>query len=144
MKISKYFTKEEFEASPSAKKHGISNAMNIEQIINAVHLCANILDPLREWLGKPLIITSGFRSEALNLKMRGAKYSQHMAGQAADLKIGKQEFEYIRQHLPFDQLILEYGNSVQPDWVHVSFSFEKNRGQVLRAIKGKGYADYSD
>jgi hypothetical protein len=94
----------------------------------------NVLDPLREWYGKPITINSGFRCPALNKAVKGSNTSQHMTGQAADIDTGDRQqnkllFEYIRKNLPFDQLIDESNFA----WVHVSFRADgMNRNQVLK------------
>jgi hypothetical protein len=99
-------------------------------------LCTNILQPLRDHLGVPLVVSSGFRSPKLNDAVNGAKDSQHLSGRAADLLCHALPFESVFQRvlqleLPFDQLIIEgsRGNA----WVHVSFDRNRSRGDVLRA-----------
>ena len=137
--VTMHFTIEELCASDTAKARGISNKPNTEQIINLVYLAANVLEPLRVAMGEPIKIGSGFRCPALNKAVGGVGNSQHMKGQAADLCIdgdiekGKRWFNYIRLHLPFDQLIWEH-NAKGSYWVHVSFvhpDFGKNRRQVI-------------
>lgn len=134
-----HFTIEELCASDTAKAKGISNKPNVQQMINLVYLAAYVLEPLRVEMGESIKISSGFRSEALNKAVGGAFNSQHKKGQAADLCIdgnlekGKRWFNYIRQHLPFDQLIWEHDRS-GTYWVHVSYvfpDFGKNRRQVI-------------
>ena len=134
-----HFTIEELCASDTAKAKGISNKPNVQQMINLVYLAAYVLEPLRVEMGEYIKISSGFRSEALNKAVGGAFNSQHKKGQAADLCIdgnlekGKRWFNYIRQHLPFDQLIWEHDRS-GTYWVHVSYvfpDFGKDRRQVI-------------
>ena len=133
------FTIEELCASDTAKAKGISNKPNMQQMINLVYLAAFVLEPLRVAMGESIKISSGFRSEALNKAVGGVFNSQHKKGQAADLCIdgdmekGKRWFEYIKKHLPFDQLIWEHDKS-GTYWVHVSYvfpDFGKNRRQVI-------------
>ena len=137
--VTMHFTIEEMYASDTAKAKGINNKPNVQQIINLVYLCAYVLEPLRVAMGEPIKIGSGFRSAALNKAVGGAWNSQHTKGQAADLcidgdlKKGLRWFEYIKNHLPFDQLIWEH-NAAGVYWVHVSFvypDFGKNRRQVI-------------
>ena len=135
--VTMHFTIEELCASDTAKARGISNKPNTEHIINLVYLAANVLEPLRVAMGEPIKIGSGFRCPALNKAVGGVGNSQHMKGQAADLCIdgdiekGKRWFNYIRLHLPFDQLIWEH-NSKGSYWVHVSFRSDgKNRRNVI-------------
>jgi hypothetical protein len=135
--VSMHFTLEELCASDTAKEKGIINKPNTEQIINLVYLAANVLEPLRVAMGEPIKIGSGFRCPALNKAVGGVGNSQHLNGQAADLCIdgdiekGKRWFNYIRLHLPFDQLIWEH-NAKGSYWVHVSYRSDgKNRRNVI-------------
>lgn len=130
----KYFTIEELTKSPTAKRKGIDNTPNAEVKKNLTALVDNILDPLREAWGAPIIVTSGYRCGKLNRAIGGAKASQHMKGQAADIRTvsdkpadNKKLFELIQKlKLPYDQLIDEYGYN----WVHVSYS-SRHRRQIL-------------
>lgn len=137
--VTMHFTIEELCASDTAKKKGIANKPNTQQMINLVYLATYVLEPLRVAMGEPIKIGSGFRSQALNKEVGGVWNSQHTKGQAADLcidgdlKKGKKWFNYIKDHLPFDQLIWEH-NAKGTYWVHVSFvypDFGKNRHQVI-------------
>ena len=137
--VTMHFTIEEMYASETAKRLGINNKPNMQQMINLVYLCAYVLEPLRVAMGEPIKIGSGFRCQQLNKAVGGVYNSQHLKGQAADLcidgdiKKGKRWFNYIKDHLPFDQLIWEH-NSKGSYWVHVSFvfpDFGKNRRQVI-------------
>ena len=130
---------EELYASDTAKRLGIDNKPNVQQMINLVYLSAYVLEPLRVAMNEPIKIGSGFRCKALNKAVGGVYNSQHLKGQAVDLCIdgdiekGKKWFNYIKDHLPFDQLIWEH-NSKGSYWVHVSFvfpDFGKNRHQVI-------------
>ena len=131
----KYFTLSELTASATAKRKGIDNTPNGEQKANLTALVANILDPLREAYGKPIVVSSGFRCTKLNKAVGGVAKSQHTTGEAADIHTlsdrpadNKKLFELIQKlGLPFDQLIDEYGYN----WVHVSYSSGKNRKEVL-------------
>jgi hypothetical protein len=105
-----------------------------------------VLEPLRVAMGEPIKIGSGFRCEALNKAVGGVYNSQHLKGQAADLcidgdiKKGRKWFEYIKNHLPFDQLIWEKNHKTGSCWVHVSFvypDFGKNRKKVIDGLVKK-------
>lgn len=129
----KYFTIAELCRSNTADRLGINNRCRQEHVVSLTALVDNVLDPLREWWGKPLIVSSGYRCPELNAAVKGSKTSQHMSGQAADIDTGDRQqnkllFEYIRKNLPFDQLIDESNSA----WVHVSYRVDgKNRKQVL-------------
>lgn len=133
--MAKFFTVEELTKSTTAQQKGIKNVPSKEQEQNLIALIENVLDPLREAYGKPIVVTSGYRCLALNKAVGGASNSQHMTGQAADIRSvedtvqeNKKLFDLIQNlKLPFDQLIDEYNLN----WVHVSFS-KRNRRQVLK------------
>ena len=143
--VTMHFMIEELYASDTAKRLGINNKPDIQQIINLVYLCAYVLEPLRVAMNEPIKIGSGFRCQKLNKAVGGVYNSQHLKGQAVDLCIdgdiekGKKWFNYIKDHLPFDQLIWEH-NSKGSYWVHVSFihpDFGKNRHQVINNLLKK-------
>lgn len=131
----KYFTIDELTKSDTAQKKGIKNIPSKQEEFNLTQLVEKILDPLREAYGKPIIVTSGFRCKELNKAVGGATSSQHLTGEAADIRTesdtkeeNKKLFDLIQQlKLPFDQLIDEYNLN----WVHVSYS-NRNRRQVLK------------
>lgn len=130
----KFFTIDELTKSDTATRNNINNVPNEQEKNNLIALVDNILDPLREAYGQPIIVTSGYRCEKLNNLVKGSKTSQHRFGQAADIRSkqdtkeeNKKLFDLIQKlDLPFDQLIDEYNY----DWVHVSHS-SKNRKQIL-------------
>jgi hypothetical protein len=138
-----HFTIEEMYASATANRLGIDNKPSVQKMINLVYLCAFVLEPLRVAMGEPIKISSGYRCERLNKAVGGVYNSQHLKGQAADLFIGgdiekgKRWFAYIRDHLPFDQLIWEHNPKTGSYWVHVSFvfpDFGKNRKNVIDGL----------
>ena len=141
----KYFTIKELTKSATAQRLGINNDPSIEVTQNLNALVEKILDPLRKAYGHPIIVTSGYRCERLNRAVGGAATSQHVKGQAADIRCtadtragNKKLYDLIiKLGLPFDQLINEYDY----DWVHVSFSI-RNRRQKLAAIKIGGKTAY--
>lgn len=128
----KYFTIKEMTKSSTAKANGIDNTPSDEGVLNLQKLIEAVLDPLREWYGKPIRVNSGFRCEALNEAVGGSDTSQHRLGEAADITVGSKTeneklFNYIKDNLPFDQLINESNFS----WVHVSYREGRLRKQVL-------------
>ena len=145
-KVTMHFTIEELYASATAKAKGIDNKPAVQQLINLVYLTAYVLEPLRVAMKEPISISSGYRCPKLNEAVGGVRNSQHMTGQAADLSIGgdrakgRKWFEYIKNHLPFDQLIWEKNPSTGTEWVHVSFvhpDFGRNRKQVIDGLTKK-------
>ena len=130
----KYFTISELIKSATAKRNNIKNEPSVQEELNLVALVENILDPLREAYGKPIIVNSGFRNKQLNNLVGGSKTSQHLTGQAVDIRSvedtieeNKKIFNLVQKlNLPFDQLIDEYNF----DWIHVSYS-PRNRKQIL-------------
>ena len=134
----KYFSIAELTASATASQRNIPNVPSDLSVRNLILLVDNILDPLREAYGKPIYVTSGYRSIALNKAVGGAASSQHMTGQAADItaRSRKENFKLFliiqKLKLPFDQLIFEKGSLKEgPDWIHVSFNESRNRRQIL-------------
>jgi hypothetical protein len=149
MQLSENLSLAEVTRSDSAKRFGISNLPTPEHIENFKKLAENIFQPIRKHFGKPIHISSGYRSLALNKLIKGSATSQHCSGEAIDIDMdgtsisNKQVFDFIKEHLNFDQLIWEFGTSVNPDWVHVSYeSTGKQRKQVLRAVKQGGKTSY--
>lgn len=129
----RYFKLIEFTASATARELDIDNTPSKEAIENIEALVSKVLDPLREAFGKPVYVRSGYRSVDLNMAVGGVKNSQHLKGEAADITANSREdnqwlFEYIRDNLPFDQLIDEYNYS----WVHVSVKADGcNRREII-------------
>ena len=145
MILSKNFTLEEMEYSPTALRKGIDNSANNISIIHLKDLCENVLQPLRDWYDNPIKINSGYRSKELNSSIGGSLSSQHCTGQAADidtLNDNADLFFHIKRHMQFDQLIWEFGDHTNPSWVHVSFKKHGNRNHVLRAYKEDGKTKY--
>ena len=135
MKLSKDFILQEFVAT----KTGLNNQLTSEALANIEFLVKNLLQPLRNAFGKPIRITSGYRSAEVNKAVGGSKTSQHTKGEAVDIvsNDNKQLFELIKNDFDFDQLIWEYGTDEQPAWVHVSLKKTGNRKQAMRAITNK-------
>lgn len=136
VQLTPHFTLEELSQSRTATAYKLSNEPT-PQIAEALRLLAvHILEPARNALGFPLVVSSGYRCPELNRIVGGSPSSQHMKGEAVDLKCQDNAalFAYIYRYLPFDQLIWELGNDLQPAWVHVSYS-GRNRRQVLRAYR---------
>ena len=133
----KYFTIKELTKSDTAERKGIMNVPLPEQKENLTTLVNNVLDPLREMYGKPIIVTSGFRSPLLNKAVGGSNTSQHLKGEAADIVPRDKEdmmllFNLAKELSDFDQLINEKPDKKGvPSWIHISYSSNKNRKQIL-------------
>ena len=148
-KISKNITYKEAVHSNTAKRMGIENIPNEDQIANMFTIAEMIFQPLRSFVGGPIKITSFFRSPKLNQAIGGSRSSQHCKGQAMDLddvyghKTNAEMFMYIRENLDFDQLIWEFGDEENPNWIHVSYvDKQKNRNRCLKAYKDNGKTKY--
>jgi len=150
MNLSKNLSIREAIKSITAKRLGIDNTPGMQQIENLKAIAKNVFQPTRDHFKKPIGISSGYRCQNLNQALGGSSNSQHIKGCALDIDAhifggvsNREVFEYIKENLPFDQLIWEFGTDEEPDWVHVSYEPEKkNRGQVLRAKKENGMTVY--
>jgi zinc D-Ala-D-Ala carboxypeptidase len=146
MNITEHFSMKELTHSQTAIKNGIPNIPKDPQVVaNLTTLCEKVLEPLREGMGCPIKISSGYRSPELNKLIGGAKASQHNVGEAVDIDLDDKNadlFAYIVNNLDFDQIIWEFGNDKNPDWVHVSYKSAGNRKQLLKAISLGGKTSY--
>ena len=151
MQISKHLSLAEVSRSETAKRKGINNTPSGEHLENFKKLAENIFEPIREHFGVPIHISSGYRSKELNAAVGGSSSSQHCSAEAIDIDMdgspngvtNKMVFDFIKDNLTFDQLIYEFGNDSNPDWVHVSYeSIGKQRKQILKAIKSNGKTSY--
>jgi len=139
--LSEHFHLDEFTRSNTALRKGISNVPGAQEYFNIQLLCNKVLEPIRLYWNKPVIITSGFRSEKLNKAIGGATESQHIKGKAADIEImgvdNKELFRWISNTQDIDQIILEYykDGKTNSGWVHVSWSKFGNRNQKLVSLK---------
>ena len=148
MQLSEHFSLRELTMSAAAKRRGLDNTPNSEALANLKNLATFVLEPLRKLYGKPIIVTSGYRSQAVNKVVGGAVHSQHTQGKAADIKCqtdtregNKELFDaIIKSGLPFDQVINEYNY----DWVHVSYNPMYQRGQIMKCERKNGRAVYTD
>lgn len=141
MKLSKNFTYEELIHSNVAERKGLKNRPKTKEeekkvIENLRALCIEVLQPLRDYLGKPVVISSGYRSSEVNKAVGGVRGSQHLRGEAADIHVDNTEhllkiMHFIMDETDFDQLIWER-NKAGTQWVHVSYRrYGVNKHQVL-------------
>ena len=141
MRLTRNFTYEELCNSNVAERRGINNRPRTKEeekrvIENLKALCMEVLQPLRDFLGKPVVISSGYRCAELNKAVGGVRNSQHMKGEAADIHVENTEhllkiMHFIMDETDFDQVIWER-NGAGTQWVHVSYKREGvNRHQVV-------------
>lgn len=142
MKLSPHFSLDEFTRSATATSRRIDNRPNVAQVAALRLLCAKVLEPMRAHFGRPVRITSGFRSPALCLAVGSKVTSQHAKGEAADFEIPGIDnltvAKYVRDRLPFDQLILENHVIGDPNsgWIHASYRDGRLRKETLRYARG--------
>lgn len=136
MRLSEHFTLQEFERSRKAQELGIDNHVPARLIPALEQLCQQVLEPLRLYAEEPVVISSGYRCPRLNRLVGGALLSQHVKGEAADIRIpdrltGMRWFAWLMENTTFDQLIWERRGSTC--WIHVSCrkDLALNRHQVL-------------
>ena len=147
--ISKHISYKEGVYSITATRRGIDNTPNDEQLKNMELVAEEVFEPLRTYVGGPIKINSFFRCPELNTAIGGSHKSQHCKGQAIDIddKYGRmtnaEMFHWIKENLEFDQMIWEFGDDANPDWVQVGYvSQEENRNRCLKAYKEKGRTKY--
>ena len=149
--ISQHISEKEATKSITALRLGINNTPNGDALSNMKELAEKVFEPLRAWVGGAIKINSFYRSTALNEAIGGSSRSQHCQGKAMDIddiyghKTNAEMFKFIKDELSFDQMIWEFGNEENPDWVHVSYvSEEKNRNRILKAVRDDGKTKYID
>jgi len=147
--ISNHISYKEGIRSSTALRLDIDNTPSDYQMSNMQVLAENIFEPLRKWVGGKIKINSFFRSADLNKAIGGSSKSQHCEGRAMDIddtfgyKTNAEMYNYIKDNLDFDQMIWEFGDDENPDWVHVSYvSEESNRSRCLKAYKENGKTKY--
>src|SRR5574343_268739 len=149
-KVSPHVSYKEVTYSELAKRKGLNNEPDAEQLERIKILCEKVFEPTRNFFNTPLYISSFFRTPKLNKLLGGAKNSQHMANNGAALDVdcdtfiygkitNRQVFDYIKDNLEFDQLILEnVSDNGTGGWVHVSYNEGNNRKQVLTMVIKNG------
>lgn len=148
-RISEHISYKEGIKSNTATRLGIKNTPDDYQITNMVNIGVNVFEPLRKYVGGPIRINSFYRCEELNRAIGGSSRSQHCEGRAIDLddtlghKTNAEMYKYIKDNLSFDQLIWEFGDDNNPDWIHVSYVHpDENRKRCLRAERINGKTTY--
>ena len=147
--ISEHISYKEGVYSTTAMRREIDNTPNNEQLDNMELIAEKVFEPLREWVGGAIKINSFFRCPELNKAIGGSSKSQHCQGQAIDIDdtygvvANSEMYHYIKENLDFDQLIWEFGDDDNPNWVHVSYvSEDANRNRCLKAYRDKGKTKY--
>jgi len=140
--ISNHISYKEATYSNTATRRGIDNIPNEEQLENMQLISEAVFEPLRVYVGGPIKINSFFRSPKLNTAIGGSKTSQHCKGQAMDIDdtfghiTNAEMYFWIKENIDFDQMIWEFGDDKNPNWIHISYvSPEKNRNRCLLAYK---------
>ena len=147
--ISEHVSYKEGTYSVTATRLGVDNTPGDEQLTNMELIAEKIFEPLRKWVGGPIKINSFYRGLLLNTAIGGSKKSQHMKGQAMDIDdnyghaTNAEMYHWIKDNLDFDQMIWEFGNDDEPNWIHVSYvSKKENRNRCLKAYRKDGKTKY--
>lgn len=145
--ISRWFTLEELCRSEAAIRHGIDMSPNSQVVANLTHLAREVLDPIRDAARLPVIVTSGYRPEALNKLIGGSATSDHITGSAADIHAHGRDNDWLLKvikslpGLPLKQCILEFPPN---GWVHVSIDLgETPKREFLTATRVEGRTVYA-
>ena len=147
MNLSRNFSLQELIKSDTAIRKGIDNNPNADQIEKLKALCENILQPVRDHFGR-VKVTSGYRSPELCTAIGSSINSQHAKAEAADFEVmgtdNAELADWIKDNLPYDQLILEYYTPEEPNsgWIHCSYIPEGSRAQFLHAYRKEGKTKY--
>jgi zinc D-Ala-D-Ala carboxypeptidase len=147
--ISKHISGKEGTYSRTAERLDINNVPDDDQLRAMELVAEKVFEPLREWVGGPIKINSFFRSVKLNKAIGGSHKSQHCHGQAIDIDdtfgraTNAEMYNWIKEHLEFDQMIWEFGDDENPNWIHISYvSKNENRNRCLKAYKEQGKSKY--
>ncbi|MFW2176639.1 MULTISPECIES: D-Ala-D-Ala carboxypeptidase family metallohydrolase [unclassified Moraxella] len=153
MQITANFSLAELTHSNTAVARGIANTPTEAHKQNLIHACVNLWQPMRDLLGKPVHINSGYRSTAVNKAVGGSPTSAHSIGFAIDFVCPafgspREIVQFLATELPkhgigFDQIILEFPDT-DNSWVHIGYKNQagRQRGQVLTAKKVRGKTVY--
>ena len=147
--ISEHVSFKEGTFSATATRLGLPNAPSKEHLFNMQMLAKKVFEPLRVYVGGPIKINSFYRGPELNKAIGGSAKSQHCKGQAIDIDdtfghaTNAEMYNWIKENLNYDQMIWEFGDDKNPNWVHVSYvNDEDNRNRCLKAYKEKGKTKY--
>ena len=147
--ISPHISKKEGIRSITALRLGINNVPGDNELKNMKLVAKKVFEPLRDFVDGPIRINSFFRNIPLNKAIGGSRKSQHCKGQAIDIDDtfgvmpNSAMFNWIQDNADFDQLIWEFGDQDNPDWVHVSYvDSTSNRNRCLQAYRENGKTKY--
>jgi len=149
-KISDNISLKEAVRSNTAERMGINNMPDNETLVTMQITAQHVFEPVRNHFNEPIYISSFYRCHELNTAIGGSAKSQHCLGEAIDIDdvyskaTNADFFNYIKDHLEFDQLIWEFGDDTNPAWVHVSYRLGNNRMRILKAVKENGKTQYID
>lgn len=149
-KISDNISLKEAVRSNTAERMGINNMPDNETLVTMQITAQHVFEPVRNHFNEPIYISSFYRCPELNTAIGGSARSQHCLGEAIDIDdvyskaTNADFFNYIKDHLEFDQLIWEFGDDTNPAWVHVSYRLGNNRMRILKAVKENGKTQYID
>ena len=148
-RISEHVSYKEGIHSRTAVRRGFDNTPDADQLKCMHEVAKYLFEPLRDWVGGPIKINSFFRGEPTNTAIGGSKYSQHMKGQAMDIddtfgyKTNAEMYYYIKDNLDFDQMVWEFGDDKNPNWIHVSYvTHRPNRKKLTVALTKNGKTVY--
>ena len=148
-KLSKHVSYKEGVHSITAKRLGLKNDPSDVHLANMRLISEKVFEPLRMHVGGPIKINSFYRGPELNKAIGGSSKSQHCKGQAIDIDdtfghaTNAEMYNWIKENLNYDQMIWEFGDDKNPNWVHVSYvNDEDNRNRCLKAYKEKGKTKY--
>jgi len=148
-RISEHISLNEGIKSHTATRLNINNVPRDLDLINMKTIAKEVFEPLRKWVGGPIAINSFYRSPKLNSAIGGSTSSQHCIGCAIDIddkygyKTNEEMYHYIQENLDYDQMIWEFGDLNNPDWVHISYISEDiNRRRCLRAYRKDNKTKY--
>ena len=143
--LSKHVSVHEGVYSRTAERLGIKNDPTDDHLLNMITISEKVFEPLRKHVGGPIKINSFYRGPELNKAIGGSSKSQHCNGQAVDIDdtfghaTNAAMYKWIKENLSFDQMIWEFGDDKNPDWVHVSYVNEGvNRKRCLKAYRVEG------
>ena len=147
--ISKHISYKEATYSQTGVRRNLDNTPDEKQIKCMEEVAENIFEPLRRWVGGPIKVNSFFRGEPVNTAIGGSRTSQHMKGQGIDIDdtfghaTNAQMYNFIKENLDFDQMVWEFGDDENPNWLHVSYvTHRKNRKKLTIAKKVNGRTKY--